>query len=121
MTAVWLGLAPGAYAQAEPLEPGREVRLFVRGVAAPFEGTLTSATPEALEVTLLDGSSFTIAPAQLELSQVLTTRRNVLRGAIVGGGVGLGVGVAWVITDDEIASPSGGPGGGYDFGTRFDV
>jgi hypothetical protein len=80
VTAVWLGLAPGAYAQAKPLEPGRKVRLFVRGVAGPFEGTLTSAAPEALEVTLRDGSRFTISPAQLERSEALGSLRNVWRG-----------------------------------------
>ncbi len=94
---LWAGLTPAAYAQAEALAPGREVRLFVRGVIAPFEGTLTAAEPDGLTVTLLDGSVFTISPAQLQRSEVLGSRRNVRRGSFMGGALGLGVGVGWVV------------------------
>jgi hypothetical protein len=90
-------LAPPAYAQTEALAPGREVRLFVRGVIAPFEGTLTSARPDALTLTLLDGSEFTISPAQLQRSEVLSSRTNARWGAMAGGGIGLGIGVFLVI------------------------
>jgi hypothetical protein len=114
---VWLGLAPAVYAQAEPLEPGREVRLFVRGVAGPFEGLLTSATREALGITLRDGRDFTFTPSQLERTEVLSSRRNTLRGAILGGAVGLGVGVFLVVTDEGSPDPTA-PGGG--FRTEFD-
>jgi hypothetical protein len=119
--ATWLGLAPAAHAQAEPLEPGREVRLYVRGVANTFEGTLTAVSPEALGITLRDGSSFTFSPAQLERSEVRTSRPNTLRGAIVGGGVGLGVGVALVVTDDEGGTGQLTTTPNDEFGVSFDA
>ncbi len=121
--ATWLGLAPAAaYAQAEPLEPGREVRLYVRGVAAIFEGTLTALSADALAITLRDGNSFTFSPEQLERSQVRATRPNALRGALVGTGVGLGVGVALVISlrDDPCAGGGGGELGFTVCGAPFD-
>jgi hypothetical protein len=119
--ATWLGLAPAAHAQAEPLEPGREVRLFVRGVANTFEGTLTAVSAESLSITLRDGSSFTFSPGQLERSEVRTSRPNTLLGAIVGGGAGLGVGVALVVTDDDggTGSPTTAPDD--EFGASVDA
>jgi hypothetical protein len=96
--ALWLGLAPPALAQAEPLTPGREVRLYMQGVIAPFEGTLTANAPDALTVTLLDGSEFTLSPEQLQRAEVLGTRRNVVRGAMAGGVLGIVAGV-WLVVE----------------------
>ncbi len=88
------------------------------GVAAVFEGTLASVGGEELAITLLDGSDFTISLEQIERAEVLTRRRNTLRGAIVGGGVGLGVGVALVVSDRNDTGPADA---GNDFGTTFDA
>lgn len=106
---LWAGLAPAACAQAEALAPGRDVHLFVRGVIAPFEGTLTAVEPDGLTLTLLDGSVFTISPAQLQRSEVLGSRRNVRRGSLMGGALGLGVGVGLVVKSrkDCPGQPSG--------------
>jgi hypothetical protein len=81
------------------MTPGREVRLFVRGVIIPFEGTLTSVGPDALTLTLLDGSEFTISPSQLARSDVLGRQRNHVWGGLLGAGVGIGVGLALVIAE----------------------
>jgi hypothetical protein len=89
----WLGPATSVRAQAEPLAPGREVRLFVRGVAGSFDGRLTGLTPNALTLVQRDGSVFTLNPAQVDRSQVLGTRTNARRGALMGLGVGAGAGV----------------------------
>jgi hypothetical protein len=94
---LWAGLAPAAYAQAEALAPGRDVHLYVRGVIAPFEGTLTAVEPDGLTLTLLDGSVFTISPEQLHRSEVLGARRNLRRGGLIGGALGLAVGVGMVV------------------------
>jgi hypothetical protein len=92
----------------------------VRGVAQVFEGRLTAASPEALAITLRDGSDFTISPSQLERSEVLGTRRNTLLGAVVGGGVGLGVGVVLLVTDDPAqGQPTAAPDDR--FGESFDA
>ena len=98
--ALWLGLAPPALAQAEPLTPGREVRLYMQGVIAPFEGTLTASSAEALTLTLLDGSEFTLSPEQLQRAEVLGTRRNVVRGAMAGGVLGIVAGV-WLVVESR--------------------
>ncbi len=95
---LWFGFASAAYAQAEVLTPGREAHLFVRGVISPFEGTLTAVEPDGLTLTLLDGSVFTISPAQIQRSEVLGSRRNVRRGSFMGGALGLGVGVGLLVT-----------------------
>jgi len=113
----WLGLVPAAQAQTEPLAPGREARLTVRGAADVLEGTLTSVSPASLDIALLDGSSFTVPVDQLEQVEVLADRRNTLRGAVLGGGVGLGVGVALVVGDRNDTSPTNDD----EFGTTFDV
>jgi len=93
---------------------------LVRGVANIFEGTLTAVTPDTLAVTLRDGSSFAFSSGQLELAQVRVARRNTLRGAIVGGGVGLALGVALVVTDEEagISQPTAPAD---EFGASFDT
>jgi hypothetical protein len=112
LIAGWLGMASAARAQTEPLAPGREARLFVRGAADVLEGTLTSLSPEALEIVLLDGSTFTVPAGQIERAEVLANRRNTVRGAIVGGGAGLGAGVVLVVTkgaDDAEAVSGGAP------------
>jgi len=115
---LWAGLAPAAYAQAEALAPGRDVQLFVRGVIAPFEGTLTAVEPDGLTLTLLDGSVFTISPAQLQRSEVLGSRRNVRRGGVIGGALGLAVGVGMVVGSRN--SCAGQPSGYCDaFGSTF--
>ena len=103
------GLAQAAYAQADALAPGRDVQLFVRGVVAPFEGTLTAVEPDGLTLTLLDGSVFTISPAQLQRSEVLASRRNARRGGVMGGALGLVVGVGLLVTsrNDCPGQPSG--------------
>ena len=119
--ATWLGLAPAVHAQAEPLEPGREVRLFVRGVANTFEGTLTAVSAEALAITLRDGSSFTFSPGQLERSQVLSSRHNAVRGSIVGVGVGLAVGVFLVVTDEQLGTAQPATASGNEFGASFET
>jgi hypothetical protein len=98
LIAGWLGPAPAVYAQAEPLEAGREARLYVRGVAMVLEGTLTSVSSDALQIGLRDGSSFTVSPSQLERADVLASRRNTVKGTVVGLGIGLAVGVALVVT-----------------------
>jgi hypothetical protein len=116
---MWLGLATTTHAQGAPLETGREVRLFVRGVAQVFEGTMTAVGPETLAVTLRDGSSFTLSPAQIERSQVRVPRPNMRFGAILGGAVGLGVGVVLVVTSRDRCA--GGFGvGSTDCGSAFD-
>ena len=106
---LWFGVPSAAYAQEEALTPGREVHLFIRGVIAPFEGTLTAVEPDGLTLTLLDGSVFTISPSQLQRSEVLGSRRNVRRGSFMGGALGLGVGVGWVVAsrNDCPGQPSG--------------
>jgi hypothetical protein len=88
-------------AQAEPLETGREVRLFVRGVAGSFEGVLTGVRADAVTLVLRDGSFFTLQTRQVERSEVLGMRRNTTRGALVGLGVGLGVGIALAVTSRD--------------------
>ena len=115
---LWACLAPAAYAQAEALAPGRDVQLFVRGVIAPFEGRLTAVEPDGLTLTLLDGSVFTIAPAQLQRSFVLGSRRNVRRGGVIGGALGLAVGVGMLVGSRNTCT--GQPSGYCDtFGDAF--
>lgn len=70
----------------------------MQGVIAPFEGTLTATSAEALTLTLLDGSEFTLAQDQLRRAEVLGTRRNVVRGAMAGGVLGIVAGV-WLVVD----------------------
>jgi hypothetical protein len=118
LIAGWLGLVPAAHAQTEPLAPGREARLTVRGAGDVLEGTLARVSPESLEIVLLDGSSFTVPVDQLERVEVLASRRNTLRGAIVGCGVGLGVGVGLLVSDRET---NRAVDGGDEFGTTFDA
>jgi hypothetical protein len=89
----------------------------VRGAADVLEGTLASVSPLAIEIVLLDGSSFTVPVDQLERAEVRADRRNTVRGALVGGGVGLGVGVALVVRDRNDTSPTDGD----EFGTTFDA
>jgi hypothetical protein len=119
--AATLGLAPAAHAQAEPLETGRDARLFVSGVAAAFEGTLTSVSADALAITLRDGAAFTFQASQLERAEVLSSRRNTLRGAIVGLGVGLGTGVGLVVSSGGAGDGEPVSGGAPDeaFGDEF--
>jgi len=117
LIAGWLGLVPAAQAQTEPLAPGREARIYVRGAADLLEGTLTSVSSESLGIVLLDGSSFMVPVDQLERVEVLASRRNTLRGAIVGGGVGLGVGVGLVVSDRETDRAVSDD----EFGTTFDA
>jgi hypothetical protein len=117
LIAGWLGLAPAAHAQIEPLAPGRDARLYVRGAADMLEGRLTSVSRESLQITLLDGSSFTVPVEQLERAEVLAARTNTMRGAIVGGGLGLGVGVALVVRDRNETNSTDGD----EFGTSFDA
>jgi hypothetical protein len=93
-----LGSGTAVRAQAEPLAPGREVRLFVRGVAGSFDGRLTGLTPSALTLVQRDGSVFTLDPRQIDRAEVLGSRPNTRRGAVVGLGVGIGVGVWLAIT-----------------------
>jgi hypothetical protein len=97
-----------AAAQAEPLDAGREARLYVRGLVAPFEGTLLSVRPTEVRIATPDGE-MRIAPAQVVRSEVLGNRGNARRGAVVGLGVGLGVGVAWVVGSTAACEP--GPTG----------
>jgi hypothetical protein len=92
----------------------------VRGVAQIFEGTLTAVSPEALAITLRNGNDFTISPSQLERSEVLGSRRNTLRGAIVGGGVGLGTGVVLLVSNDPPPAQATAPPGDR-FGESFDA
>lgn len=95
-----LVLPTASAAQGEPLATGREVRLFVRGVAGTFEGVLTGIRPDALTLVLRDGSFFTLQTQQVERSQVLGMRRNTKRGALVGLGVGVVAGVALAVSSE---------------------
>ncbi len=72
----------------------------MQGVIAPFEGTLTATSAEALTLTLLDGSEFTLAQDQLRMAEVLGTRRNARRGAFAGGVIGIVAGV-WLVVDSR--------------------
>jgi hypothetical protein len=104
---LWLGLAPSAYAQAEPLAVGREVRLFVRGVIAPLEGRLLSISRDELTISMADGAVFAISPEQLQRTQVLGTRRNTARGLFLGAALGFGAGIAWIVRSDCPRDASG--------------
>ncbi|MBM4183818.1 MAG: hypothetical protein FJ207_06270 [Gemmatimonadetes bacterium] len=95
---VWSCLWQGAalHAQApELLRPGREVRVYVTGVAGVFESALMSASANAVTLRQRDGSIFTLQATQIQRSEVLATKRNTKAGAILGAGVGLGVGIWW--------------------------
>ncbi|MGE0158820.1 MAG: hypothetical protein AB7T31_05360 [Gemmatimonadales bacterium] len=90
----------------------------MRGVASTFEGTLTSVAADALSITLRDGRSFTFQASQLERAEVLASRRNTRKGAVVGGFVGLGVGVGLVASDG--IDPRAVDGDGDELGRGFD-
>ncbi|MEQ1856506.1 MAG: hypothetical protein ABL963_08550 [Longimicrobiales bacterium] len=103
----WLG--PGvAYAQAEPLTSGREVRVFARGVAGSFDGILVSVTPNAITLRQRDGSIFTLQATQIQRAEVLGSRTNARRGGVIGGALGLAAGVGLAISSRGDCRDSGG-------------
>src|SRR5690606_18371686 len=78
-----------------------EARLYVRGSAEVFEGTLTSVSDASVAIARLDGATFTFQTEQLERAEVRASRPNTLRGGIVGGGAGLVVGFVLLLTEDR--------------------
>jgi hypothetical protein len=98
--------------------PGREVRIFVRGVAGAFEGRLLGVNAQSVTVALQNGTAFTLQTAQIQRSEVLGTRTNMRRGAVLGMGVGLGAGLAFAISSRENCQATGGfcddPGDHFD-------
>ena len=94
-----LNLVPAAHGQVL-LTPGSTVRLMLEGAESPFRGVLTSVAPAAWIVALPDGQMRSVAPADVALAEVLVTRRNTLRGTLIGGGGGLVGGLLIVSTDN---------------------
>lgn len=114
-------LAPGAPLHAqEPLTPGREVRILVRGVAGAFEGRLLGVNPQSVTVALQNGTAFTLQTGQILRSEVLSSRTNMRRGAMLGGGVGIGAGVAWTISSRDDCRDAAGYSLCDDPGDHFD-
>ena len=103
-------LLPGRalHAQGEPLTRGQEVRIFVTGVAGAFEGRLIGVNPQSVTVQLENGTAFTLQTPQIQRAEVLGSRTNVRRGAVIGGGVGLAAGVAWAIASRDDCLDAGG-------------
>lgn len=94
-------LLPGAAltGQGAPLTRGQEVRIFVTGVAGAFEGRLLGVNAQSVTVQVQNGTAFTLPTPQIQRAEVLGSRTNLRRGAIIGAGVGVGTGVAWAVVD----------------------
>ena len=88
-------LPPDGSAQGDPTEGllgGSRVRLLMQGETSPMEGRLVSSTPGVWALTLPDGEVRGFAPADVASVEVRVTHRNILRGTLIGGGLGLAAG-----------------------------
>ena len=92
-----LGTAPMASAQSQALSTGKSVRLFIPGEPAPMEGILFSVTPSVWTLSTPDGELRRFASRDVASAEVWATRRNTLRGALIGGGLGLAAGMLMTV------------------------
>ncbi len=97
-------LPAGAFAQGEPLREGRTARLHVRGLVAPVEGTVVAVEPDGVRIATNQGE-LRLGMAQIERPEVLGSRGNTRRGAVIGFGVGLAVGVILVVQAKDDCVP----------------
>ena len=97
---VLLSFVPAAHAQ-QRLVPGSTVRLFVEDEASPIQGVLESVTPTTWTLSLPNGQLMRIPPADVSAAQVRVTHRNTLRGALIGGGIGLIAGLLFVASSND--------------------
>jgi hypothetical protein len=88
-----LGAAPMANAQSQALTAGTSVRLVVPGEPSPVEGVLFSVTPSDWTLSTADGELRTFSSGEVASAEVWSTRRSILKGALIGGGVGLASGL----------------------------
>ncbi|MEO7502082.1 MAG: hypothetical protein ABIW94_05560 [Gemmatimonadaceae bacterium] len=109
MTLMLLGMVPAVNAQPEAPSVGTTVRLIMRGEASPVEGILASTTSTAWTLLFPNGSVSAFALGEVATAKARVTRRNTLRGALIGGGIGLVAGVAFVVgaEDDCNKDPTG--------------
>lgn len=92
--------ASAAHGQAV-VRPGSTVRLALTGQDQSITGVLSGLTDDAWTIVLPDGRAQRISPASVSATEVQVTRRHTLRGALIGGGVGLASGLILVLTDDD--------------------
>lgn len=103
--AVILLITAGSNAQLadgqERLFTGQTVRLTLRGDTARVTGVLSSLTPTAWSVTSGRGQVTRVLPADIAGAELLVSRRNTVRGVLIGGGVGLLGGLLMVAMADD--------------------
>ncbi len=88
-----LATASMANAQSQALSAGKSVRLFLPGESAPMEGILFSVTPSVWTLSTPDGELRKFASGDVASAEVWVTRRNMLKGALIGGGLGVAAGM----------------------------
>ena len=97
-----------AYAQTHHPAIGDQVRFLSRGASSWVEGTLLSIESDRWALSLYDGESAGVSLEELVQAEVRVSRRNTLRGALVGAGLGVLVAIA-VRSDDSCESGQGEP------------
>lgn len=90
-------------AHAQPGSPaaGTTLRLTMRGQPSYVLGTVASTSPTTWTLTRPNGSDSAYALSDVALAETRVTHRRTLRGALIGGGVGLAGAVALIAFDDS--------------------
>ena len=90
-----------AHAQAGSPAVGTAMRLTMRGQPSQVHGTIASTSPTAWTITHPNGSDSAYMLNDVALAEMRVSRRHTLRGALIGGGIGLVAGIALLATEDD--------------------
>jgi hypothetical protein len=97
-------LAGGSLAaHAQPGSPavGTAMRLTMRGQPSQVHGTIASTSPTAWTIAHPNGSDSAYILNDVALAETRVSHRHTLRGALIGGGIGLVAGIALVLATED--------------------
>ena len=101
ITTALCGMASAAHAQSGSPPVGTTLRLTMRGQPLQVHGTVRSTSPTTWTLARPNAADSAYALSDISAAETQVSHRRTLRGALIGGGIGLAGGLALVLAEDD--------------------